>query len=101
MVKITHERWKCIGCQACVQCEKYWKMDDDGKSRLIGAEYKKTDEGELGELTIDDAGCNKEAEANCPVQCIHVKEGDAAPTEEKKEEAPAEEKPAEEAKPSE
>jgi len=84
MVKVTHERWKCIGCEACANvCSEFWEMADDGKAKLKGAEYKKTDEGELGELTVDDAKCNKEAESGCPAQCIHVKEEAA---EEKKEE---------------
>jgi ferredoxin len=83
MVKVTHERWKCIGCGACANiCAEYWEMSDDGKSTLKGAEYKDTGDGKLGELTIDDAKCNKEAEAGCPVNCIHVKEA----AEEKKEE---------------
>lgn len=75
MVKVTHERWKCISCGACAGvCSEFWEMADDGKAKLKGAEYKKTDEGELGELTVDDAKCNKDAESGCPVQCIHVKE---------------------------
>lgn len=75
MAKITHERWKCIGCGACANvCSEYWEMSDDGKSKLKGAEYKKTDDGELGELSVEEAKCNKEAEASCPVNCIHVKE---------------------------
>ena len=93
MVKVIHEKWKCIGCGACANvCSEFWEMGDDGKAKLKGAEYKKTDEGELGELTVDDAKCNKDAESGCPVQCIHVKEEAA---EEKKEEAPEEEKPEE------
>lgn len=79
MVKITHERWKCIGCGACANvCSEHWEMSDDGKSKLKGAEYKKTDDGELGALKLDEAKCNKEAEASCPVNCIHVKEEEGA-----------------------
>lgn len=93
MTKVIHEKWKCIGCGACAGvCSEFWEMEDDGKAKLKGATYKKTDEGELGELTVDDAKCNKDAAAGCPVQCIHVKEGEEAPnakleekTEEKKE----------------
>ena len=96
MVKITHEKWKCISCGACAAaCPEFWEMADDGKAHLKGAEYKKTDDGDLGELTVDEVKCNKEAEAGCPVQCIHVKE-------EEKAEEPAEkpaEKPAEEEAP--
>lgn len=87
MVKVIHEKWKCIGCGACAGvCSEFWEMGDDGKAKLKGATYKKIDEGELGELTVDDAKCNKEAAAGCPVQCIHVKEGEKAPKEEEKKE---------------
>ncbi|MBW3002533.1 ferredoxin [Candidatus Woesearchaeota archaeon] len=75
MAKVVHERWKCIMCGACANvCPEFWEMADDGKAKLKGASYKKTDEGELGELNVDDAKCNKEAESGCPAQCIHVKE---------------------------
>jgi len=75
MAKITHEHWKCIGCGACVAaCAKYWEMGDDNKSKLKGADYKDTDQGKLGELTIDNPECNKDAESACPVNCIHIQE---------------------------
>lgn len=73
MAMVTHEKWKCIGCGACASvCPEYWEMAG-GKSKLKGARYKDTDKGELGELEVDEPGCNKQAEANCPVKCIHVK----------------------------
>ena len=75
MVKIVHEQWKCIGCGACAGvCAKYWDMSDDNKAHLKGASYTDAGEGKLGELTIDAAECNKDAESACPVQCIHVKD---------------------------
>lgn len=90
MVKVVHEQWKCIGCGACAGvCAKYWEMGDDNKAHLKGASYKDTDAGKLGELTLDAAECNKDAEGACPVQCIHVKEGEAPA--EKPAEAPKEE----------
>ncbi len=61
MVKIIHEREKCIGCGACAAvCPVNWVMADDGKSKCKSTSPKT-------------AGCNKEAESSCPVQCIHVK----------------------------
>ena len=95
MAKITHEKWKCIMCGACAGvCPEFWEMGSDGKAHLKGAEYKKVDDGELGELTVDDVKCNKDAEAGCPAKCIHVKEEETkeeAKEEEAKEEAPASE----------
>ncbi len=59
--KITQEREKCIGCGMCASvCPANWEMKEDGKSSP-----KKTE--------LDDIGCNKEAEDNCPVQIIHIK----------------------------
>lgn len=69
MAKVVHDRDNCIGCSACVMvCPKFWKMDDDGKSTLIG-----NTNNEL-EIADEDLMTNKEAEASCPVAVIHVEE---------------------------
>lgn len=58
--KITQEREKCIGCGTCAAvCPENWEMKKDGKSSP-----KKTE--------VNDIGCNKAAEENCPVSIIHV-----------------------------
>jgi len=45
--KIIHDREACIGCGACASvCPKYWEMDSDGKSNIIGSE--KSDEDFAG-----------------------------------------------------
>jgi len=60
MVKITQEHEKCLGCGACAAiCPANWEMGADGK-----ANPKDT--------APSDVGCNKQAEAACPVKCIHV-----------------------------
>jgi ferredoxin len=77
--RIVHDRDICIGCSACASvCPKYWIMEDDGKSSIIG--HTKTGDGEeeiLGTkeqpLTQDFEG-NMDAAESCPVNCIHVKE---------------------------
>ncbi len=69
--KIIHEKEGCIGCGACVAiCPDYWQMKDNKKSFLKGS--KKTKEGNY-ELELDEPGCNKAAEASCPVGVIHAK----------------------------
>tara|TARA_Y100000310_G_scaffold333613_1_gene411514 strand:- start:1324 stop:1518 length:195 start_codon:yes stop_codon:yes gene_type:complete len=59
--KIVFEREKCIGCGTCAAlCSENWELEGD-KSKP-----KK--------LELDEVGCNKDAEQNCPVNCIHVEE---------------------------
>ncbi len=73
--KIVHDRDICIGCAACASvCPKYWVMESDGKSNIIGA--RKTGRGEeetIGPLDVDFQS-NMEAAESCPVNCIHVLE---------------------------
>jgi ferredoxin len=69
MAKVIHDREACIGCGACAAvCPKFWDMSADGKSHLKGAKVV----GGNHELEIADAGCNIEAAASCPVNCIKV-----------------------------
>ena len=77
--KIVHDRDICIGCSACASvCPKYWIMEDDGKSSIVG--HEKTGNGEeevLGtnETPLDvDFESNMDAAESCPVNCIHIKE---------------------------
>ena len=76
MPKLIHERWKCIGCGACVSvAPDFWDMGDDGKVKMkVEHNIKKTNEGELHEAEIKDeqVAANEEAANVCPVQCIKV-----------------------------
>ena len=66
-VVITHDRPGCIGCGACAAvCSQYWRMADDGKADLMGANNDK--------LELAEAGCNMEAAKSCPVNVIHIEE---------------------------
>jgi ferredoxin len=61
-VKIEQDPDACIGCGACVSiCPENWEMDDGNKAKPIKTE-------------LDEVGCNKEAAAACPVQCIRILE---------------------------
>lgn len=69
-MKIILEREKCIGCGSCAAiCPKYWKMEDDGKSHLIGSI---TTPERKEELEINETDCNQDAADSCPVSIIHL-----------------------------
>ncbi len=71
MKKIIFERDKCIGCGTCsVVCPSFWKMENDGRAFLIGA----NEENGIMEKDISEISCNIEASESCPVQCIHIKD---------------------------
>ena len=77
--KIIHDRDTCIGCSACASvCPKYWEMDKDGKSNIIGG--KKSGNGEeeiLGsnkKPLANDFESNMDSAESCPVNCIHIYE---------------------------
>ena len=72
MIKISHQRDKCIGCNSCVEiCPSRWKMNiEDGKSILLESEQK----GEFFNIKVgeDEYEANKLAAESCPVNIIHV-----------------------------
>jgi len=72
MIRITHYRYKCIGCAYCEEvAPQRWQMNElDGKSDLLESTEKKeiqtaiVDENEYEE--------NLQAAELCPVKCIKV-----------------------------
>ncbi len=72
MVRITHYRYKCIGCAYCVEvAPDFWEMNEqDGKSDLISANTK----NQIQVLLTDDLAWeqNRQAADVCPVSCIKV-----------------------------
>ena len=72
MIRITHQREKCIGCNLCVEVARNrWRMSrKDGKSTLVGGEDNK---GFYSVLVGDDEWKeNKYAADNCPVKIIKL-----------------------------
>lgn len=72
MIRITQQRAKCIGCNACVEAADYrWRMSKkDGKSTLVGGAEKK---GYFTVVTHDhELDDNLLAAKNCPVNIIKV-----------------------------
>lgn len=72
MVRITQQRVKCIGCNACVEADAYrWRMSrKDGKCTLVhGLEKKNFYTVLVGD---DEYESNKRAALNCPVNIIRV-----------------------------
>jgi len=57
--KIIFEKEKCIGCGTCAAlCPENWEL--------------KGEKAKPKKLVLNELGCNKEAEENCPVSCIQV-----------------------------
>ena len=70
--KIEHDRPNCIGCAACVTvCEKFWEMNEDGKSDIKTGKNRKDGWQEL-DIKEEDIESNKEAAECCPVNVIHL-----------------------------
>jgi ferredoxin len=72
MVRITQLRAKCIGCNACVEADKYrWRVSKkDGKCTLIGGKEKKGWNTVLVE--DDEYDTNLIASKHCPVNIIKI-----------------------------
>jgi ferredoxin len=72
MIRITHQRNKCIGCNYCVEAApSRWEMDEtDGKSNLLNSKEKNG--MYVMKTTDDEYEENKEAADLCPVNIIRV-----------------------------
>ncbi|MFN5417804.1 MAG: ferredoxin [Flavobacteriia bacterium] len=70
MIRILQHRHKCIGCNACVEADKYrWRISKkDGKSTLIGGSDNKGWFSVIVE--VDELEFIKAAEKHCPVNII-------------------------------
>ena len=72
MVRITHYRYKCIGCAYCAEIAPYrWEMsEEDGKSNLIDSVEKNG----VQTIIVDDFEYedNIQVAQLCPAKCIKV-----------------------------
>jgi len=72
MIRITQQRNKCIGCNACVEAAHYrWRISrKDGKCTLIGGKGKKG----FFHLLVgnDEYEDNMNAARHCPVNIIKI-----------------------------
>jgi ferredoxin len=74
MIRILQHRHKCIGCNACVEADKYrWRVSKkDGKCTLVGGTEKK---GWFSVLVDNDEEPSiRQAARNCPVNIIRWQE---------------------------
>lgn len=72
MIRITQQREKCIGCNACVEAANYrWRISrKDGRCTLIGSIEKNGIASVIvGQDEFDD---NTIAAKNCPVRIIRL-----------------------------
>lgn len=72
MIRITQQRAKCIGCNACVEAADYrWRISKkDGKCTLVGGVEKR---GYFTTVANDhELEDNLLAAKNCPVKIITV-----------------------------
>ena len=72
--KIEHNKPECIGCGVCAAlAEKFWEIDEEGKSHLINSQ--KIKEGwETLEIEDQNFKINLESAESCPVNVIHIKD---------------------------
>lgn len=78
MIKIIHDRKKCIGCGMCAAvCPRYFEIDEkDNKASLKNSKMNSNDSAEL---TIEDAESEEmlhDAEMSCPVKAIKIEKID-------------------------
>ena len=70
--KFIYDRENCIGCGSCVALDsKNWKMQSDGRSKLLDSEETKEDLFEK-EFLDKDFENNLEIAQACPVNTIHI-----------------------------
>jgi len=70
--KFIYDRENCIGCGSCAALDpKNWKMQTDGKSKLLNSKEIKEDifEKEFSEENLEE---NLETAHSCPVNVIHI-----------------------------
>lgn len=78
--RVVYDRKACIGAAACAAvAPEFWKMEDDGKAKLIGGHVDKDGNEVLiitgKQMTAEMKSAlelNKEAAEVCPVQVIHI-----------------------------
>lgn len=74
MIRITQQRIKCIGCNACVEAADYrWRISrKDGRCTLVGGVEKKG----VFSVLVDDHEMedNVLAANNCPVHIIRIQQ---------------------------
>jgi ferredoxin len=70
--KYIYDKENCIGCGSCAALDsKNWKMQQEGKSKLLDSEETKEDIFEK-EFSEKDFEKNLETAQSCPVNTIHI-----------------------------
>ena len=81
--KIVYDIKECIGAAACAGVSpEFWEMKDDGKAHLKGAKLEDgkqvliIKESQMPGKLKNALAANKEAAEVCPVQVIHIYDGE-------------------------
>ena len=72
MLRISHKKVECIGCDHCTNlAPQYWYLDEDGLAQLIDPTLEKNG-FQYGEGFDDDWDILDAAAEGCPVQIIKI-----------------------------
>ena len=76
-IKVTIDRDECISCATCwAECPDFFEENiDDGMSQIV-EKYSVGGDIAVGKAPRNLEECVREAADGCPIEIIHIKEGE-------------------------